>query len=112
MGLWSLESWFESKPASHAERCPSGLRRTLGKRVLGKRNRVFESPPLRHIFRNAHPLILLTSCYNRGTISIVIDRHFGRSKPNADPHDQHSHKSLKRQNWAMDSRFRRRLAVR
>jgi hypothetical protein len=35
MGLWSLESWFESKPASHAERCPSGLRSTLGKRVLG-----------------------------------------------------------------------------
>jgi hypothetical protein len=50
MGLWSLESWFESKPASHAERCPSGLRSTLGKRVLGKLNRGFESHPLRHIF--------------------------------------------------------------
>src|ERR1700728_2056897 len=49
MGLWSLESWFESKPASHAERCPSGLRSTLGKRVLGKLNRGFESHPLRHI---------------------------------------------------------------
>ena len=48
MGLWSLESWFESKPASHTERCPSGLRSTLGKRVLGKLNRGFESHPLRH----------------------------------------------------------------
>jgi hypothetical protein len=32
-----------------AERCPSGLRSTLGKRVLGKLNRGFESHPLRHI---------------------------------------------------------------
>jgi hypothetical protein len=31
-----------------AERCPSGLRSTLGKRVLGKLNRGFESHPLRH----------------------------------------------------------------
>jgi hypothetical protein len=30
------------------ERCPSGLRSTLGKRVLGKLNRGFESHPLRH----------------------------------------------------------------
>jgi hypothetical protein len=30
------------------ERCPSGLRSTLGKRVLGKPNRGFESHPLRH----------------------------------------------------------------
>ena len=29
------------------ERCPSGLRSTLGKRVLGKLNRGFESHPLR-----------------------------------------------------------------
>src|SRR6202050_749568 len=48
MGLWSLESCFESNPASHTERCPSGLRSTLGKRVLGKLNRGFESHPLRH----------------------------------------------------------------
>jgi hypothetical protein len=34
--------------AHHAERCPSGLRSTLGKRVLGKLNRGFESHPLRH----------------------------------------------------------------
>jgi hypothetical protein len=32
------------------ERCPSGLRSTLGKRVLGKLNRGFESHPLRHTF--------------------------------------------------------------
>ena len=32
------------------ERCPSGLRSTLGKRVLGKLNRGFESHPLRHSF--------------------------------------------------------------
>src|SRR5215831_13057147 len=31
-----------------SERCPSGLRSTLGKRVLGKLNRGFESHPLRH----------------------------------------------------------------
>ncbi len=30
------------------ERCPSGLRCTLGKRVWGKTHRGFESPPLRH----------------------------------------------------------------
>ena len=33
---------------SSVERCPSGLRSTLGKRVLGKLNRRFESCPLRH----------------------------------------------------------------
>jgi hypothetical protein len=32
------------------ERCPSGLRSTLGKRVLGKLNRGFESHPLRQNF--------------------------------------------------------------
>ena len=32
------------------ERCPSGLRSTLGKRVSGKLDRGFESHPLRHIF--------------------------------------------------------------
>ena len=38
------------------ERCPSGLRSTLGKRVLGKLNRGFESHPLRHfIFYKAQP---------------------------------------------------------
>ena len=31
------------------ERCPSGLRSTLGKRVLGKLNRGFESHPLRQL---------------------------------------------------------------
>ena len=36
------ESFFNT------ERCPSGLRSTLGKRVLGKLNRGFESHPLRH----------------------------------------------------------------
>jgi hypothetical protein len=34
--------------AIKTERCPSGLRSTLGKRVLGKLNRGFESHPLRH----------------------------------------------------------------
>ena len=34
------------------ERCPSGLRSTLGKRVLGKLNRGFESHPLRHTFES------------------------------------------------------------
>jgi hypothetical protein len=32
------------------ERCPSGLRSTLGKRVPGKLGRGFESHPLRHTF--------------------------------------------------------------
>jgi hypothetical protein len=32
------------------ERCPSGLRSTLGKRVSGKLDRGFESHPLRHSF--------------------------------------------------------------
>ena len=44
-----LRSQFASLLKPHrAERCPSGLRSTLGKRVLGKLNRGFESHPLRH----------------------------------------------------------------
>src|SRR5215831_10365472 len=49
-----------------SERCPSGLRSTLGKRVLGKLNRGFESHPLRHT--NITPYFrtisaLATLCY-------------------------------------------------
>ncbi len=36
------------REASNVERCPSGLRSTLGKRVCGKPHRGFESHPLRH----------------------------------------------------------------
>src|SRR5580704_12311440 len=44
-----------------AERCPSGLRSTLGKRVLGKLNRGFESHSLRHIhFPSLIARILMT----------------------------------------------------
>ena len=39
----------------HAERCPSGLRSTLGKRVLGKLNRGFESHPLRQLHKCPKP---------------------------------------------------------
>ena len=42
----------------NAERCPSGLRSTLGKRVLGKLNRGFESHSLRH---SVTPLISVPS---------------------------------------------------
>ena len=37
---------------SKVERCPSGLRSTLGKRVYGELYRGFESRPLRHSFEN------------------------------------------------------------
>ena len=43
---------------STAERCPSGLRSTLGKRVLGKLNRGFKSHPLRH-----PSLSVLANCF-------------------------------------------------
>src|SRR5260221_14695164 len=36
----------------HPERWPSGLRRTLGKRVCGKPYRGFESHSLRHVSRS------------------------------------------------------------
>ncbi len=39
---------YVQRVALGSERCPSGLRSTLGKRVLGKLNRGFESHPLRH----------------------------------------------------------------
>jgi hypothetical protein len=48
-----------------AERCPSGLRSTLGKRVLGKLNRGFESHPLRHsVLRFSQSILNLTEHEN------------------------------------------------
>src|ERR1700722_18718563 len=49
-----------------AERCPSGLRSTLGKRVSGKPDRGFESHPLRHIYLIQYSStipIRATQCY-------------------------------------------------
>ena len=48
------------------ERCPSGLRSTLGKRVLGKLNRGFKSHPLRHTINTQYfrPIsTFATGCY-------------------------------------------------
>ena len=50
-GCLPLPRQFVSLSEFRMERCPSGLRSTLGKRVLGKLNRGFESHPLRHSVR-------------------------------------------------------------
>ena len=43
--------YAQFRATATVERCPSGLRSTLGKRVLGKLNRGFKSHPLRHPLR-------------------------------------------------------------
>jgi putative endonuclease len=46
--LYLVSTSSAGRMRTSPERCPSGLRSTLGKRVLGKLNRGFESHPLRH----------------------------------------------------------------
>src|SRR6516165_6598666 len=48
-GNAELRRYIDWSIFSIVERWPSGLRRTLGKRVYGKPYRGFESHPLRHI---------------------------------------------------------------
>ena len=53
-------------PTTSQERWPSGLRRTLGKRVGVNASPGFESPSLRHNFANPPPFILtktLSKCH-------------------------------------------------
>ena len=52
-----------ARSSATVERCPSGLRSTLGKRVLGKLNRGFESHPLRHSVFCASVSIIFASKY-------------------------------------------------
>jgi hypothetical protein len=65
------------------ERCPSGLRSTLGKRVLGKLNRGFKSHPLRHPvlgFLSPYCFILKRSIFPpkmRECLAIRVARRLG-----------------------------------
>jgi hypothetical protein len=68
--------WY-AFPHTSVERCPSGLRSTLGKRVLGKLNRGFKSHPLRHQVCDVFSVSLVgPECYSlhsneleRGTVA-------------------------------------------
>ena len=51
-GVFPLWSAISRKPMILKERWPSGLRRTLGKRVYFNEYRGFESHSLRHTFKN------------------------------------------------------------
>src|ERR1700722_16622029 len=59
-----------------SERWPSGLRRTLGKRVCGKPYRGFESHSLRHLYATALPSIRLFESTAKSPKNSALMRQF------------------------------------